>query len=97
MAKGYWVVNLEVTDLGLYKDYRAFVEPFLAAHGGRFIVRGGEAEVVEGNVHPRIVVVEFPSYADAVAAYHSAEYAEGKKKRVDAGAANFAIVEGVDG
>jgi uncharacterized protein (DUF1330 family) len=94
MAKGYWVVNLEVTDLGLYKNYRAFVEPFLAAHGGRFVVRGGQAEVVEGTVLPRVVVVEFPSYADAVAAYHSADYTEGKKTRLDAGAANFVIVEG---
>ncbi len=96
MTKGYWVVNLEVTDIALYKDYRAFVEPFLAAHDGRFIVRGGQAEVVEGDVLPRVVVVEFPSYAGAVAAYHSAEYAEGKKKRLDAGAANFVIVEGVE-
>ena len=45
---------------------------------------------------PRVVVVEFPSYAAAVAAYHSAEYAEGKKKRLDAGAANFVIVEGAE-
>ena len=96
MAKGYWVVNLEVSDLGLYKDYRAFVEPFLAAHSGRFVVRGGQAEVVEGRLLPRVVVVEFPSYAAAVAAYHSADYAEGKKKRLDAGAANFVIVEGAE-
>jgi uncharacterized protein (DUF1330 family) len=96
MAKGYWVVNVEVTDLGLYNEYRAFVGPFLAAHGGRFITRGGQVEVVEGTVNPRVVVVEFPSYAAAVAAYHSAEYTEGKKTRLTAGAANFAIVEGID-
>ena len=96
MAKGYWVVNLEVKDLGLYDEYRAFVGPFLAAHSGHFVIRGGQAEVVEGNVLPRVVVVEFPSYAAAVAAYHSADYAEGKKKRLDAGAANFVIVEGVE-
>ena len=96
MAKGYWVVNLEVKDLDLYDEYRAFVGPFLAAHSGRFVIRGGQAEVVEGNVLPRVVVVEFPSYAAAVEAYHSADYAEGKKKRLDAGAANFVIVEGVE-
>lgn len=95
MAKGYWVVNVDVTDIDAYKDYRAFVEPFLAAHAGRFVIRGGQADVVEGSVLPRVVVVEFPSYDDAVAAYRSAEYAEGKKKRLSAGAANFAIVEGV--
>lgn len=95
MAKGYWVVNLEVTNPEPYKEYRAFVEPFLAAHAGRFIVRGGQAEVVEGTVLPRVVVVEFPSYEAALAAYHSPEYAEGKKTRLHAGVANFVIVEGM--
>jgi len=96
MAKGYWVVNLDVTDQALYDDYRAFVAPFLAGRSARFIVRGGEAEVVEGTVLPRVVVVEFPSYADAVAAYHSAEYAQGKQNRLDASTANFVIVEGAE-
>jgi uncharacterized protein (DUF1330 family) len=95
MAKGYWVVTVEVTDLEAYKVYRAFVEPFLAERGGRFIVRGGQRSVVEGQVASRVVVVEFPSYEAATAAYHSAEYAEGKKLRLDIAVANFAIVEGV--
>jgi len=95
MAKGYWVVNVDVSDIDAYNQYRAFVGPFLEARGARFVVRGGQSEVVEGAVYPRVVVVEFPSYAAAVAAYHSAEYAEGKKSRLTAGSANFAIVEGI--
>lgn len=97
MAKGYWVVNLEVTDLETYKQYQAFVRPFLAANDGRFVIRGGQQSVVEGQVGPRVVVVEFPSYEHAVRAYHSAEYQAGMKMRLNASAANFAIVEGFDG
>jgi len=94
MAKGYWVVHLDVTDLAAYQTYREFVQPFLAAHSGRFVVRGGTQSVTEGEVKPRTVIVEFPSYADAERAYHSAEYAEGKKLRTAISSADFAIVEG---
>lgn len=97
MAKGYWVVNLEVTDLEIYKQYQAFVRPFLAANDGRFLVRGGQTSIVEGTVLPRVVVVEFPSYEQAVRAYHSPDYQEGMKIRLAASSANFAIVEGFDG
>lgn len=96
MPKGYWIVHLEVTDIEAYGTYRAFVQPFLEANQGRFVVRGGEQEVTEGNVKPRTVVVEFPSLADAKRAYHSAEYEEGKKLRTAISAADFAIVEGFD-
>lgn len=53
--------------------------------------------MVEGQVGPRVVVVEFPSYEHAVRAYHSAEYQQGMKARLNASSANFAIVEGFDG
>lgn len=97
MAKGYWVVNLEVTDREIYKQYQAFVRPFLAANDGRFLIRGGQMSTVEGTVHPRVVVVEFPSYEQALRAYHSADYQEGMQARLGASSANFAIVEGFDG
>ena len=57
---------------------------------------GGQKEVVEGEVRSRVVVIEFPGYEAAVRAYHSAEYQEGKKKRLTASSVNFAIVEGVE-
>lgn len=46
---------------------------------------------------PRVVVVEFPSYAAAIEAYHSPEYHAGKQSRLRAESANFAIVEGYEG
>jgi uncharacterized protein (DUF1330 family) len=97
MAKGYWVVSLTVDDAAAYKAYQDFVRPFLAANEGRFVIRGGQQVVVEGTVRPRTVVVEFPSFADAERVYHSAEYQDGMKARLDASRADFAIVEGLDG
>ncbi len=97
MAKGYWVVHLEVGDPGRYEEYRAFVGPFLAKNGGRFVVRGGRQIVAEGDVWPRTVVVEFESFEVAERLYYSPEYQEGLKLRIGASQANFAIVEGVEG
>jgi uncharacterized protein (DUF1330 family) len=97
MAKGYWVVNMTVTDPKAYADYQAFVRPFLAANQGRFIVRGGTAEMVEGSVQPRVIVIEFPSYEHAMRVYRSEEYQTGMKTRLNSSTANFAIVEGFDG
>jgi len=97
MPKGSWVVHLDVTDPTAYATYRAFVAPFLERNSGRFLVRGGAQEVTEGSVRGRTVVVEFPSYADAVRLYHSAEYQEGLKLRTAVSAADFVIVEGYDG
>lgn len=97
MPKGYWVVNMTITDPEAYKAYQAFVRPYLETRQGRFLVRGGSAEVVEGQVQPRVIVIEFPSYAAALEAYHSAEYEAGKQLRFGASTGNFAIVEGLDG
>jgi uncharacterized protein (DUF1330 family) len=96
MAKGYWVVHIDVTDPDTYRVYQEFVRPFLAANSGRFVIRGGEQSVVEGTVRPRTVVVEFPSVADAQRVYHSAEYQSGMRERLASSAADFAIVEGLE-
>jgi uncharacterized protein (DUF1330 family) len=96
MAKGYWVVSLEVTNPEAYRAYQEFVRPFLAANDGRFLIRGGQQEVVEGSVKPRVVVIEFPSYEHAAQVYHSEAYQNGLKLRLGASMADFAIVEGFD-
>ena len=96
MAKGYWIVDLEVTDPEAYKAYQAFVRPFLAENGGRFLVRGGQQTVAEGDVLPRSVVVEFESYEKALAAYRSPAYQQGLQLRLNASRANFVVVEGFD-
>jgi uncharacterized protein (DUF1330 family) len=70
----YVVVNVEVSDPDAYREYTQQVPGTLEPHGGRFVVRGGELQVLEGSALPRLVVIEFPSAEQATAWYHSAEY-----------------------
>ncbi len=94
MGKGYWVVDVEVTDPQKYAAYREFVGPYLASRGGRFLTRTGKVVVKEGTARSRTVVIEFPSFADALAAYEDDAYTEGRKLRGGAGVLDFVIVEG---
>lgn len=73
--KGYVIAKVAVRDVAAYEGYRARVSPTIAAHGGRFLVRGGAANVKEGGwINPRLVVIEFASVAAAEAWYASADY-----------------------
>ena len=74
MPKGYIIAHITVTDPEPYKDYVRLDTPIIEGFGGRFIVRGGKSEVVEGEAHARHVVIEFPDYASAMACYRSPEY-----------------------
>lgn len=96
MAKGYWVVRIDVIDPEQFKRYSAFVTPFVAAHGGAFLVRDGRHAVPEGTARQRSVVVEFPSYEAALTAYDSAEYQAGMALRQDAAIVDFVVVEGAE-
>lgn len=95
MPKGYIIGHVTVKNPEAYKEYVARDTPVLEAHGGRFIVRGGESEVVEGDSLERHVVIEFPSYEAAKAAYHDPEYqtiAEIRRANADS---VIILVEGV--
>ncbi len=74
MPKGYIIAHITVTDPEAYPEYVRLNTPVLKALGGRFVVRGGPSEVVEGSANDRHVVIEFPDYASAKAAYHDPEY-----------------------
>jgi len=92
----YVIVDLTVTDLPTMEEYRKRVPATLAAYGGRFLVRGGAHETVEGDWKPnRLVVLEFPSMDHAKRWYHSEEYREPLAMRLRAGHANMVMVEGV--
>lgn len=70
------VAHLEVTDPELYQEYRARVAATVAAHGGRWVVRGGDSMVLEGRLPwQRLVVIEFPSMQALQGWYRSPEYA----------------------
>ncbi len=92
----YIVVSVEVTDPVRYEDYRKTVLPTIEAYGGRFLVRGGKMEVLEGNwPQRRIVIVEFPSADRARAWWHSPEYAAPKALRQATSHTEMILVEGV--
>jgi uncharacterized protein (DUF1330 family) len=71
---GYVIVGVEVLDPESYRAYQQRVPPTVQQFGGRFVVRGGEIETLEGEAPPRLVVLEFPSVEQARAWYHSPEY-----------------------
>jgi uncharacterized protein (DUF1330 family) len=92
----YVILDVEITDRAAYEDYKTRAGAALARYGGRFLVRGGTAEVVEGEWTPnRIVVLEFESADRARQWYASPEYAEAKEIRLAASRGNMILVEGV--
>ena len=92
----YVVVEVDVQDAERYETYKRMVPPTLSAYGGRFIVRGGEAETLEGVWSPgRVVIVEVPSVERAKAWWSSEEYAEAKALRQATAHSRMIVVAGV--
>ena len=77
----YWIAHVTVTDPAAYQGYQALAPAAFAAHGARFLARGGAHEVLEGPALERHVVIEFPSLAAARACYHSPEYQAARARR----------------
>ena len=94
MPKGYWIIEVTVNDAEAYPEYVRRDTPIIEGHGGRFLVRGGAAETVEGESLDRHVVIEFPSIEAAKAAYHDPAYQEVAAIRHRAAVSNVIIVEG---
>jgi uncharacterized protein (DUF1330 family) len=97
MAKAYWIARVDVHNQDGYQPYAAANPAIFKKFGGRFIVRGGKAEAVEGQSRARQVVIEFPDYATAMACYRSPEYQENIQRRLPHSTADLVIVEGFDG
>jgi uncharacterized protein (DUF1330 family) len=94
MAKGYWIVRVDVADPEQCKAYIAANAEPLRKYGARFLVRGGRFDAMEGTSRERNVVVEFTDYATAVACYRSPEYQSAKAIRNAHADADFIVVEG---
>ena len=92
----YIFVSVEIHDPVRYEDYRKSVLPTIEKFGGRFIVRGGKMEVLEGNwPQRRIVIVEFPFAEIARKWWNSPEYAAPKALRQATSHTDMILVEGV--
>ena len=96
MPKGYIIGHITVTDPEAYKEYIERDTPILENFGGRFVIRGGESEVVEGETYERHVVIEFPSYEAARTAYNDPEYQEVAEIRRRNAESVIVLVEGTD-
>ena len=97
MAKGYWIAHVDVSDPETYTTYVAANAEPISAYGGRFLVRAGDHELVEGAMRSRHVVIEFDSYEQALACYHSEGYQAAKAIRASASEGDAVVIEGYDG
>jgi uncharacterized protein (DUF1330 family) len=94
---GYIVVQIAVKDAQQYERYKQLAANSLAAYGGRYIVRGGAVEALEGSWLPkRLVIIEFPSPERAREWWHSPEYADGKALRHAVASSEMLLVEGLE-
>ena len=92
----YLYADVEVTDPAAYESYRARVPALIAAHGGRYLVRGGACQVLEGSAAPqRQVILEFPDMAHLLAFYGSADYKTLIAIRQGASRGTLLAIEGV--
>ena len=95
-AKGYLIVEVKVTDQEAYARYKSLAAAAIEHYGGRYLIRGGAAEVLEGpwQAPERLVVVEFGSVEQAKAFYDSPEYRAARAERAGAASMNMLVVEG---
>ena len=90
------LVDIDVRDPERYKDYVRVSHLSVEKYGGKFVVRGGANERLEGDWQPhRLVILEFESVARAKEWWSSPEYAEPKKLRQATAVSNMVVVEGV--
>ncbi len=91
----YLIADVTVKNPDAYAEYRKQVLPTIMKYGGRFIVRGGAHETLEGDWRPgRVVVIEFSDMATAKAWYRSKEYGPLVKLRQGASSGRLILVEG---
>lgn len=91
----YIILDIEVKDPAVYEEYKKMTPVSLGVYGGKFLVRGGKAEVLEGDWNPkRLVVLEFESAARAKEWLNSPEYREARQLRHRAARTNSVVVEG---
>jgi uncharacterized protein (DUF1330 family) len=81
MAKGYWLALVDVADTDGYKAYAAAIQDVLRKFGGRYVIRAGRSETMDGKTRSRLVTIEFKDYETALGCYRSPEYGRVKKLR----------------
>jgi uncharacterized protein (DUF1330 family) len=97
MPKGYWIsAYRSISNPDAVAAYAKLAGPAIAAGGGKFLARGTAAHAYEAGIKERIVIVEFPSVAAAVATHDGPAYQAALKVFANAGERDLRIVEGTD-
>lgn len=92
----YMIVEVKINDAVKYDDYKKLTPGSLKPYGGKFIVRGGKTELIEGTQEPqRIVILEFENAERAKAWWNSPEYSDAKKLRHATASTRMILVEGI--
>ena len=92
----YIIAEVEVTDPGTFEEYRKLVPPTIEAFGGRYVVRGGAIDGLEGDWEPsRLVIIEFDDVERAKAWHGSELYAPARALREASSNTRMVVVEGV--
>lgn len=91
----YLIAQVNIINEELYKEYKKRASPIVEKYGGKFLARGGKFEIVLGQWdYKRTVIIEFPSYEDAMNWYSSDEYKPVRKIREDNSEGNAIIIDG---
>ena len=93
--RGYWIAHIDVTDPEGYRPYQEAVTTAFGKFGGRYLIRGGRSQLMEGRQRTRCVSVEFPSYDAALACYRSPEYGAAIELRKGKAEFDLVVIEGV--
>ena len=92
----YVLAHIDVTDPSRYEEYKKLAFQSVTQYGGRYLARGPKPDVLEGNWNPkRLVLLEFPSVAQAHRWFESPEYAAAKKVRQGCAKGELVIIEGL--
>jgi uncharacterized protein (DUF1330 family) len=92
----YVIAEVDIRNPELYRDYVKLTPASITRHGGRFLVRGGATEALEGAPPKRIVVLEFATRAAAERWYNSPDYSEARAIREKAAVSRLFVVEGAE-
>ena len=94
----YWIARSRIDDPVAYKRYTDLAGDIVARHGGKVLARGGKFRIMEGpETFHRFIVVEFPTFEQAVACFESKEYQDASRhRREGGGVVENVIVEGGD-
>lgn len=97
--KGYWIAHVTIQQEEDYQAYLALAPQALAKYGAKILSRGENFTPLEGfddNPPQRAVVLEFESYEQALACYHSEEYQQAREKRILCSEAHILILQGME-